>query len=204
MIDLMNLPIFETYRKKFEENGYPLYIVGGTSRDLLLGLTPKDWDFVTSATPEQEKGFLSDADYTFAKFGSIKSKFNGAEVDITTLREEGGYSDFRHPSYIRFVSSPEVDSIRRDFTINALYIDGKGDILDFHGGQDDLKNKLVRFIGDPYKRIEEDPLRILRAERFASRLGFALEGKTFKAMQELRPLLSKLNPEKVKLEERKR
>ncbi len=200
----MNPPVFESYRQRFEENGYALYIVGGTSRDLLLGLSPNDWDFTTSATPEQEKEFLPNADYTFARFGSIKSKFDGVEVDITTLREEGSYRDFRHPSYIRFVTSPKVDSQRRDFTINALYIDGEGRVLDFHGGRGDLKNKLIRFIGDPRKRIQEDPLRILRAERFAKRLGFAIEEETAKAIEELRPLLKKLNPEKVKLEERKR
>lgn len=199
----MEAPLFERYCKLFKAHGHALYIVGGTSRDLILGLSPKDWDFATSATPEQEKTFLPEADYSFEKFGSIKSKIDGVEVDITTLREEGCYRDFRHPSYIRFIVSPEIDSRRRDFTINALYIDDEGRILDFHEGMKDLSLKQIRFIGDPRKRIEEDPLRILRAERFAKRLGFSLEKNTQEAIDELRPLLSKLNPDKIKFEERK-
>lgn len=179
-------------------------MVGGTSRDLLLGQEPSDFDFVTSATPEQERSFLPDADYSFAKFGSIKIKEEGKEIDVTTFREEGEYKDFRHPSYIRFISSPEEDSKRRDFTINALYLDGEGNVLDFHGGLKDLREKKIRFIGNPDVRIQEDPLRILRAERFAKRLGFTLEEETDKAIKKLRPLLAKLNPLKVKQEMEKR
>lgn len=200
----MNLPVFAEYAQRFEDRGFPLFIVGGTSRDLLLGERPSDFDFVTSATPDQERLFLPEADYSFAKFGSIKLKANGVEVDITTFREEGEYKDFRHPSYIRFIDSPERDSMRRDFTINALYMDKDGNVLDFHNGLQDLRGRLIRFIGDPRARIEEDPLRILRAERFAKRLGFTIEDQTKEAMDELRPLLKKLNPFKVKQEMEKR
>ena len=200
----MDLPLFKKYEKLFRSHGYPLFMVGGTSRDLLLGQEPSDFDFVTSATPEQERSFLPDADYSFAKFGSIKFKEEGKEIDVTTFREEGEYKDFRHPSYIRFISSPEEDSKRRDFTINALYLDGEGNVLDFHGGLKDLREKKIRFIGNPYVRIQEDPLRILRAERFAKRLGFTLEEETDKAIKKLRPLLAKLNPLKVKQEMEKR
>ena len=196
----MDLPLFKKYEKLFRSHGYPLFMVGGTSRDLLLGQEPSDFDFVTSATPEQERSFLPDADYSFAKFGSIKFKEEGKEIDVTTFREEGEYKDFRHPSYIRFISSPEEDSKRRDFTINALYLDGEGNVLDFHGGLKDLREKKIRFIGNPDVRIQEDPLRILRAERFAKRLGFTLEEETDKAIKKLRPLLAKLNPLKVKQE----
>lgn len=200
----MDLPLFKKYEKLFRSHGYPLFMVGGTSRDLLLGQEPSDFDFVTSATPEQERSFLPDADYSFAKFGSIKFKEEGKEIDVTTFREEGEYKDFRHPSYIRFISSPEEDSKRRDFTINALYLDGEGNVLDFHGGLKDLREKKIRFIGNPDVRIQEDPLRILRAERFAKRLGFTLEEETDKAIKKLRPLLAKLNPLKVKQEMEKR
>ena len=172
-------------------------MVGGTSRDLLLGQEPSDFDFVTSATPEQERSFLPDADYSFAKFGSIKFKEEGKEIDVTTFREEGEYKDFRHPSYIRFISSPEEDSKRRDFTINALYVSKDFEIHD-------PREKKIRFIGNPDVRIQEDPLRILRAERFAKRLGFTLEEETDKAIKKLRPLLAKLNPLKVKQEMEKR
>ena len=200
----MDLPLFKKYEKLFRSHGYPLFMVGGTSRDLLLGQEPSDFDFVTSATPEQERSFLPDADYSFAKFGSIRFKAEGKEIDVTTFREEGEYKDFRHPSYIRFISSPEEDSKRRDFTINALYLDGEGNVLDFHGGLKDLREKKIRFIGNPDVRIQEDPLRILRAERFAKRLGFTLEEETDKAIKKLRPLLAKLNPLKVKQEMEKR
>ena len=200
----MDLPLFKKYEKLFRSHGYPLFMVGGASRDLLLGQEPSDFDFVTSATPEQERSFLPDADYSFAKFGSIKFKEEGKEIDVTTFREEGEYKDFRHPSYIRFISSPEEDSKRRDFTINALYLDGEGNVLDFHGGLKDLREKKIRFIGNPDVRIQEDPLRILRAERFAKRLGFTLEEETDKAIKKLRPLLAKLNPLKVKQEMEKR
>lgn len=199
----MDLPLFQKYARIFKEHGHSLYMIGGTSRDILLGKMPSDFDFATDSTPEEEKTFLPEADYSFAKFGSIKLKEQGVEIDITTFREEGEYLDFRHPSYIKFVTSPKKDSERRDFTVNALYINGEGDVLDFHHGLEDLQEKVIRFIGDPYARVKEDPLRILRAERFARRLGFSIEEESQKAMDENRLLLEKLNPEKVKSEEKK-
>ncbi len=204
IIQGMDIPYFLEFAELYRRNGFPLYAVGGTCRDFLLGKVPNDFDFVTSATPDQEKAFLPEADYSFARFGSIKLKKDGQEIDITTFRKEGEYKDFRHPSSIQFVLSPKTDSRRRDFTINALYLDPQGNVLDFHGGMEDLKNKIIRFIGDPETRIKEDPLRILRAERFAKRLGFAFEPKTGEAIERLRPLLEKLNPEKVKEEMKKR
>ena len=199
----MDLPLLLTYSRLYKEHGYVLYAVGGTSRDALLGSVPSDFDFVTDATPEESSSFLPEADYSFAKFGSIKTERDGMEVDITTFREEGAYLDFRHPSSVRFVSSPKIDSARRDFTVNALYLDEWGNVLDFHNGLSDLKNGIIRFIGDPTKRIQEDPLRILRAERFARRLGFRIDPLSQKAIDENRHLLAKLNPEKVKNEAKK-
>lgn len=190
--------------KIYREHGFRLYIIGGTSRDILLGIDPADFDFVTDATPEQEKEFLPEADYAFAKYGSIKIFDNGIEIDITTLREEGEYIDYRHPSYVRFITSPERDSYRRDFTINALYVDENSNILDFHGGMEDLKNKTIRFIGNPDERVKEDPLRILRAYRFQKRLdGFRFDPLTEAALKRNEGLLEKLNPEKVRLERNK-
>ncbi|MBP5091186.1 MAG: hypothetical protein J6328_01325 [Bacilli bacterium] len=175
-------------------------MVGGTSRDYLLGLPYADYDFVTDATPDEEKAFLPNAKYDFARFGSIKVFEDGVEVDITTMRLEEGYADHRHPKKITFIKDLEVDSKRRDFTINAIYIDMEGKVYDYHHGLDDLKEKLIRFIGDPRIRIEEDPLRIIRAERFAKRLGFIFEEKTAEAIEAGRGLLSLLNPEKIKME----
>ena len=178
-------------------------MVGGTSRDYLLGLPYTDFDFVTDATPEEEKLFLPNAKYDFAKFGSIKIFEDDVEIDITTLRKEEGYSDHRHPKKITFIKDLETDSVRRDFTINAIYIDKDGNIYDYHNGLDDLKKKIIRFIGEPKKRIEEDPLRIMRAERFAKKLGFKIEDESLHAIEEGRGLLSLLNPEKIKMERKK-
>ena len=199
----MDLPFFDEYSSLFAAHGHSLYLVGGTSRDILLGLAPSDFDFATDATPHEEMLFLPDADYSFARFGSIKAKKEGKEIDITTFRVDGEYVDFRHPDTVTFVSSPKEDSVRRDFTINALYMDSDGRVYDFHGGLADLSNKIIRFIGDPDKRVKEDPLRILRAERFAKRLGFGFDPLTKKAIEENRHLLKQLNQEKVRSEERK-
>ena len=199
----MNKEIFTKLVSIFKENGYRLYMIGGTTRDYLLGLDVFDFDFVTDATPDEIKTFLPDADFTFAKFGSVRVKVDGIKVDVTTLRVEEDYNDFRHPGKIRFVKTLNEDYVRRDFTINAIYIDEDFKVIDPSGGLDDLKNKLIRFIGDPEKRIKEDPLRILRAKRFAEKLGFKIEEKSQKAIENLSYLLDKLNPEKIKEEERK-
>ncbi len=199
----MKIAEFDILKDLFKKNGHSLYIVGGTSRDLLLGKEPDDLDFVTDATPEEEKVFLPEASYHFAKFGSIHLKVNGKMVDITTFRVEGEYNDHRHPSKITFVRNIKEDCIRRDFTINALYLDENYNLLDFSGGKDDLDNHLIRFIGDPNKRIKEDPLRICRAERFASKLGFDIEKETLEAIKNNYHLLNELNPSKLEEEERK-
>lgn len=200
----MELPkTFLRYAALYEAHGFHLYLVGGSSRDLLLGKVPADLDFATDATPEEEKAFLPNCIDRYASFGSIQVKEEGQTIDITTFREEGDYKDHRHPGFVRFVRDPLLDSVRRDFTINALYIDKEGKILDFHEGRNDLEGKTIRFIGDPKKRIEEDPLRILRAYRFAKRLGFKIEEGTLNALKENEGLLETLNPEKVKMERNK-
>ncbi len=197
-------PIFLKYAKRFACHGYRLFMVGGTSRDFLLGRPYDDHDFATNATPEEMKLFLPEANYRFAKFGSVSIHNKEEKVDITTLREEGEYKDSRHPSYVKFVTDPKIDSYRRDFTINAIYLDEEGHVFDFHGGISDLKEGIIRFIGDPFLRVKEDPLRILRAERFAASLGFKIEENTLKAINELRPLLELLNKDKIQMEEKKK
>ena len=199
----MNKAVFTKLVSIFKENGYRLYMIGGTTRDYLLGLEVFDFDFVTDATPDEIQKFLPDAEYHFAKYGSVKVKVDGVKVDVTTLRVEDDYEDFRHPGKIRFVKTIEEDYVRRDFTINAIYIDEDFNIIDPSNGLEDLKNKTIRFIGDPEKRIKEDPLRILRAKRFSEKLGFKIEEKSQKAIENLSYLLDKLNPDKIKEEERK-
>ncbi len=199
----MQINEYDILKKIYKENGFSLYIIGGTSRDLLLGKECHDFDFVTDATPEEEKFFLPEANYRFAKYGSIHLKVNNKMIDVTTLREEGDYLDHRHPGKISFVKELSLDYKRRDFTINAIYLDENYKIIDFCGGISDLENKLIRFIGDPKKRIEEDPLRICRAERFANKLGFSIEKDTLDAINEKRYLLKELNPDKLIEEEKK-
>ena len=199
----MRIEAFDFLKDLFRKNGFRLYVVGGTVRDFLLGKEITDLDFVTDATPEDELKFIPEGDFTFKKFGAVRYPFKGKHIDITTLRQEGEYNDSRHPSNVIFVKGPKLDYVRRDFTVNAMYLDEDYNIIDFSTGQEDLKKKLIRFIGDPYKRIEEDPLRIARAERFAKCLGFQIEEKTLQAIKDKRDLLAKLNPEKLKEEERK-
>ena len=199
----MNLNIFKSLAKIFKENGFSLFMIGGTSRDYLLKLDVLDYDFVSDATPEDMKKFLPDANYHFEKYGSVRLKIDGVHVDITTFRSEGEYLDFRHPNSVKYVKTIEEDFVRRDFTINAIYIDEDMKCIDPSGGLIDLKNRVIRFIGDPIKRIKEDPLRILRAERFKEKLNFEIEEKSLEAINKYRYLLDKLNPEKVKEELRK-
>lgn len=199
----MQNELFKFLDKVFKENGFSIFEVGGSVRDELLGLEVFDFDFATDATPEEMIKFLPDANDTFAKYGCIKYKGEHGRAEITTFRIEESYDDFRHPNKICFVKSLNEDYKRRDFTINAIYKDINGKIYDPSRGVEDLKNKTLRFIGDPETRIKEDPLRILRAKRFASKLGFEIESETAKAMEKLAYLLEKLNPEKIKEEERK-
>lgn len=199
----MNLNLFKSLAKLFKENGFSLFMIGGTSRDYLLKLDVLDYDFVSDATPEDMKKFLPDANYHFEKYGSVRLKIDGVHVDITTFRSEGEYLDFRHPNSVKYVKTIEEDFVRRDFTINAIYIDEDMKCIDPSGGLIDLKNRTIRFIGNPIKRIKEDPLRILRAERFKEKLNFEIEEKSLEAINKYRYLLDKLNPEKVKEELRK-
>ena len=199
----MKIEAFDFLKDVFRKNGFRLYVVGGTVRDFLLGKEITDLDFVTDATPEEEMKFIPEADFTFKRFGAVRYPYKGKHIDITTLREEGEYNDSRHPSKVAFVKDPKLDYVRRDFTINAMYLDEGYNVIDFSSGQEDLKKKLIRFIGDPRKRIEEDPLRIARAERFAKSLGFEIEEETLAAINDKRDLLGKLNPEKLKEEQKK-
>ena len=199
----MNNKLFEFLNFKFKENGFSIFEVGGSVRDEILGIEVYDFDFATDATPEEMMKFLPDVNGTFSKYGCIKYKGEFGRAEITTFRVEEEYDDFRHPTKIKFVKSLDEDFKRRDFTINAIYKDINGKLYDPSNGVLDLNNKIIRLIGNPEKRIKEDPLRILRAKRFATKLGFQVEPKTQKAIDEFSYLLEKLNPEKIKEEERK-
>lgn len=193
----MNKSVFQKLAKQFNDKGFRLYMVGGTTRDYLLDIDVLDYDFVTDATPEDMMKFLPDANYRFAKFGTVRVKDDDVKVDIATLRVEGDYKDKRHPSSITYVKTLKEDYVRRDFTINAIYIDENFNVIDLCNGLEDLEKKILRFIGDPETRIKEDPLRILRAERFVRKLGFKYEKETEKAIKKYHYLLGELNPLKV-------
>ena len=193
----LELKEFQRLVSIFKQHGYILYLVGGTVRDLLLGLTLTDMDCVTDATPEEMKTFLPGADFTFAKMGSIRCKDEGVKFDITTLRKESGYKDSRHPSEVIFVKDLKEDVKRRDFTINAMYMDEHMVLVDYVKGEKDLNKKIIRMVGDPEKRLKEDPLRIIRAIRFALQLNFEIDKKLEKTMLKNIELLKLLKKEKI-------
>ena len=182
----------------FNKRGFSLFFVGGSVRDFLLYKEFFDVDLVTNATPKDMKEFLTDADFTFEKFGFVKVKFEGESFDVTTLRIEEGYEDFRHPKTIRFTTKLEEDVLRRDFTINGLYMDTNLKVYDFVNGVNDLNNKVIKMIGDPLKRIKEDPLRIIRAIRFSLTYNFDIDSELKSAILQSVSLLESLNIEKIK------
>ncbi len=197
---MKTLDKFKRVAQTFFENGFDLYLVGGSSRDYILGRDFDEFDCTTNATPNDIKMFLPDADYTFEKYGNVNFKFEGEKFEITTLRKEEEYKDFRHPTKVIFVNKPEEDFTRRDFTINAIYINKDEQVYDFDNGLLDLHNHIIRMIGNPTLRIIEDPLRILRAIRFMLLLDFRLDRELQVAIEEESYLLEKLNPSKIKIE----
>ncbi len=195
---------FLSLNKLFNDNGFSLYMVGGTVRDFLLGLPLDDMDVVTDATPEDIKKFLPDASFVFARFGSVSYKTEKkVKFDITTLREEKGYEDARHPDKIHFVKDLLIDVKRRDFTVNALYMNSKLEVLDYVNGQEDLNNRTLRMVGNPDLRIKEDPLRIIRALRFSIDYKLNIDSELDKAIRNNISLLDKLNIEKIRQDIRK-
>ena len=192
---------FQLLADLFKSHGYNLYLVGGTVRDYLLGLSLTDMDAVTDATPIQVVSFLPNCDTTFAHLGSLKYKTeNGLKFDITTLREESSYLDSRHPSQITFVKDLKLDYKRRDFTINAMYMDANLNVIDYCNGQEDLKRHLLRVVGDPDKRLKEDPLRILRAIRFHLVYKMILDERLEEAMRDRFYLLNNITDAKIQSE----
>lgn len=199
------MPVFEFEKLKelFKNSGFHVYMIGGTSRDFLLGKEIVDFDFVTDATPDEMSVFIPKLDITFSKFGTCKLLINDKKIDLTSLREEGEYTDSRHPSYIKFVKDINIDYKRRDFTINAIYIDENYDIIDPTGGLNDLKNKILRCIGEPNVRLKEDPLRIVRALRFAKVYDLKIEENLEKAIMHNYHLINVINPAKIVEENKK-
>ncbi|HVA96609.1 MAG TPA: CCA tRNA nucleotidyltransferase [Candidatus Acidoferrales bacterium] len=197
--------------KKFHDSGFKLYLVGGCVRDFLQNKTPKDWDLTTDATPEEMLKLFSNAFYdnTFGTVGIPidPTNENGQKsvVEVTTFRTEQGYDDRRHPSEVTWGKTIEEDLARRDFTMNAIAIEltehsklQTDTIIDPFKGQEDIKNKLIRAVGDPNERFKEDALRLMRAIRFAAQLGFQIEQKTLQAIVNDASLLGEIAGERIR------
>lgn len=186
----------------FKKNGYSLFLVGGTVRDILLNIELTDMDVVTDATPIEMKKFI-DGDYTFSSVGSVRYKIDDVKFDITTLRKEGRYIDHRHPNKITFVRDLKTDHKRRDFTINAMYMDSNFYLYDYENGEEDLNNKILKMVGNPIKRLKEDPLRIIRCLRFSLLYDLQIDRKLDKAIYKCLKYLKNINAEKIKMELKK-
>ncbi len=181
------------------KNGFEGYIVGGCVRDSLMGINPKDYDITTSALPEQTKQIFKEYRVieTGIKHGTVTVLINKYPLEITTYRIDAEYKDNRHPDYVTFTLSLEEDTARRDFTMNSIAYNEENGIVDFHGGESDIKNKIIRCVGDPDKRFNEDALRIMRAIRFSSVLGFEIEEHTKEAIFRNKELLRNISAERI-------
>lgn len=179
--------------------GHAAYAVGGCVRDSLLGQTPHDWDLCTSATPEQVLELFGEVHCipTGLQHGTVTVKHGGELYEITTFRTEGAYSDGRHPDHVAFVPDVKEDLARRDFTINAMAYNAEEGLIDPFGGQNDLAAGIVRAVGEPQRRFEEDALRILRLYRFAARFGFAIDPATGQAARALCRHLDCVSEERI-------
>jgi len=185
--------------EKLESEGFEAYAVGGCVRDLLMGKTADDYDITTSATTDEIKRVFSQEMIieTGIKHGTVTIFKDGIPFEVTTFRLESTYSDNRHPDKVIFTRSLADDLSRRDFTVNSIAYNGKKGFVDLFGGKEDIDNKIIRCVGNPRKRFEEDALRILRGLRFASTLGFEIEEETKTAMLECRHLINNLSRERI-------
>lgn len=182
----VNIPkILQDFYKIFEKNGFQAYLVGGAVRDICLKKKPSDWDIATNATPQDVMKMFKFVVPTGFEHGTVTVHFNKTEIEVTTFRTESGYSDARHPDKINYAATIEEDLARRDFTMNAIAVNLKnGKIVDPYGGQKDIKKRLIRTVGNAHERFMEDGLRPIRALRFASKLGFAIEEKTYQEISQ--------------------
>lgn len=182
--------------------GYPAYLVGGCVRDLCRGVSPHDYDLTTPAAPDEMKRVFDGFRVieTGIAHGTLTVLSDGIPYEVTTYRVDGSYSDGRHPDGVFFTSSLEEDLLRRDFTVNAMAYSPEQGIIDPFGGQADLAARLIRAVGDPDRRFTEDSLRILRALRFSSTLGFSIEDRTAEALSRLAPTVCRVSPERIREE----
>lgn len=187
---------------RFISNNFECYAVGGCVRDSLLGAVPDDWDFTTNASPDEIINCFKDFKLvTIGKnYGTIGIINNDKVYEITTFRTDGDYKDQRHPDSVSFSGKISDDLKRRDFTVNSMAFNEIEGLIDPFGGQEDLKNKIIRCTGDPNKRFEEDAIRIIRALRFSSKLGFTIEDNTHNALKYYKDNLLQVHPQRLKKE----
>lgn len=187
-----------------QENKHKAYVVGGCVRDRLLLKEPNDWDITTSAKPEETMKIFKDAGYkvipTGIIHGTVTVMIHKEGYEITTFRIDGEYSDGRHPDSVEFTNEVREDLSRRDFTINSMAYNDEDGLVDYFNGYEDLNNKIVRCVGNPDKRFNEDALRMLRAIRFSAQLGFKIECKTSKAVKTNYKLIKNVSVERIQTE----
>ena len=197
----------QTIINKFNSNGYKAYAVGGCVRDCILGLTPKDWDITTNAVPDDVKKIFNNGagtglndSYTIdtgLKHGTVTVRLNSTNYEVTTFRTESTYSDNRHPDKVFFTENVEDDLSRRDFTINAIAYSPTDGLVDPFGGISDIKNKVIRCVGEPNLRLQEDALRMLRSVRFSATLGFDIDKATLAALSFNKSLIKNISQERI-------
>lgn len=186
--------------KIIEEKGYEAYFVGGSVRDVLLHKTISDIDIATSAFPQEIKHIFKRTVDVGIEHGTVLVLYQNSQYEVTTFRTESTYQDYRRPDSVTFVRSLEEDLKRRDFTMNALAIDCRGKLYDFHNGQSDIANQCIRAVGDAHERFHEDALRMMRAIRFSGQLDFYIEEHTKAGIQNYAHLLEKISVERVCVE----
>ena len=188
--------------RRLSSAGFSAYAVGGCVRDSLLGAAPQDWDICTNATPQEIIACFSEERtiLTGVRYGTVTVLLDGEAFEVTTYRAESVYSDNRHPDEVRFLSSLRGDLARRDFTVNAMAADADGAVVDCFGGAEDLRNGVIRCVGAPEERFTEDALRIMRALRFAAKLGFSVAEETAAAVHAQRERLRSVAPERLRKE----
>ncbi len=189
----------EAVLARLRDGGFPSYIVGGCVRDMLMCITPSDYDICTPATPEEVMALFSDCNVvpTGIKHGTVTVFWKEQPYEITTFRSDGSYEDHRHPAAVRFSTAVEDDLSRRDFTVNAMCYSAESGLVDLFGGVEDIENKKLRCVGDAEKRFTEDSLRILRCLRFAARLGFEITSETAAAMYSCLRYTKALSSERI-------
>ncbi len=195
----MNLP--ENVKKiisKLNKNSYEGYIVGGCVRDYIMGIPPHDYDITTSALPQQVKAIFPHTVDTGIEHGTVTVVIDKTGYEVTTYRIDGKYEDNRHPKEVTFTSKLEGDLSRRDFTINAIAYNDTDGFVDMFGGIEDIKNKIIRGVGDPDKRFKEDALRMMRALRFSAQLDFIIEENTFNAIIKNAELIKNISMERIR------